>query len=52
MKPRVVLDTNIFIAALRSRREASFKLLSLIGTGKFDLYISVPLILEYEDVAK
>jgi putative PIN family toxin of toxin-antitoxin system len=52
MKPKVVLDTNIFIAALRSRLGASFKLLSLIGEDKFDLYISVPLILEYEDVAK
>lgn len=52
MKHKVVLDTNIIIAALRSRRGASFKLLSLIGTDKFDLFISVPLILEYEDVAK
>ena len=52
MLPRIILDTNVFIAALRSTRGASFKLLSLLGTGKFDLIISVPLVFEYEDVAK
>ena len=52
MIPRIVLDTNVIIAALRSNRGASFKLLSLAGTGKYELTISVPLILEYEDVAK
>ena len=52
MMPRIVLDTNVLIAALRSNRGASFKLLSLAGTGKYELTISVPLILEYEDVAK
>ncbi len=41
-----------FRSALRSKRGASFKLLSLIGSGKFEINISVPLILEYEDVAK
>ncbi len=35
-----------------SRRGASFKLLSLIGQKKFDIAVSVPLILEYETVAK
>jgi putative PIN family toxin of toxin-antitoxin system len=49
-KPRVVLDTNILVSALRSRRGASFKLVSLIGKGKFSLHISVPLVLEYEEV--
>ena len=52
MIPRIVLDTNVLIAALRSNRGASFKLFSLAGTGKYELTISVPLILEYEDVAK
>lgn len=52
MKTKIVIDTNIFIAALRSRRGASFRVLSLIGTDKFDLFVSVPLILEYEEVAK
>jgi putative PIN family toxin of toxin-antitoxin system len=47
----VVLDTNVLIAALRSRRGASFRLLSLVGTGRFDIALSVPLVLEYEGVA-
>lgn len=49
--PRVVLDTNVIIAALRSRRGASFALLELVGTGAFELVLSVPLVLEYEDAA-
>lgn len=45
---RVVLDTNVVVSALRSRRGASFRLLSLLGTGRFGVVISVPLVLEYE----
>ncbi len=47
----IVLDTNVLISALRSRRGASFRLLSLVGTGRFDIALSVPLVLEYEGVA-
>ena len=47
---RVVLDTNVLVVALRSRRGASFQLLSRIGTGAFEVAVSVPLVLEYEDV--
>jgi putative PIN family toxin of toxin-antitoxin system len=46
----IVLDTNVIIAALRSRRGASNKLLSLVGSNKFEIHDSVALILEYEDV--
>jgi putative PIN family toxin of toxin-antitoxin system len=49
-RPNVVFDTNVLVAATRSQRGASFRLLSLVGRGKFDLTISVPLVLEYEDV--
>ena len=52
MKPRVVLDTNVLIAALRSRNGASFQILKRIGRGQFDIILTVPLVLEYEDVAK
>ncbi len=45
----VVLDTNVLVAAIRSRRGASFAILSRIGTGAFDIAVSVPLVLEYED---
>lgn len=48
--PVAVFDTNVFVSALRSRRGASFRLLSLIGSGRFELVISVPLALEYEAV--
>ncbi len=46
--PKVVLDTNVIIAALRSRRGASFRLVSLVDSGKFETNLSVPLVLEYE----
>ena len=52
MKYQVVLDTGILIADLRSRRGASHKLLTLSGSMQFQLNISVPLILEYEDAAR
>lgn len=45
----VVLDTNVVISALRSRRGASFAILRRIGEAWTPL-ISVPLILEYEAV--
>jgi putative PIN family toxin of toxin-antitoxin system len=52
MKPRIIIDTNVLISALRSRNGASFKVVGMIGTEKFELCISVPLIFEYESVAK
>jgi putative PIN family toxin of toxin-antitoxin system len=50
--PQVVVDTNVLIAALRSQLGAGYRLLSLVGTGKFEVNLSVPLVLEYEEVAK
>lgn len=35
---------------MRSRREASFRLLGLVGLGRFDFVLSVPLVFEYEEV--
>lgn len=49
-KPSIVLDTNVIISAQRSKRGASAKLMSLIGTGRFEIHMSVALALEYEDV--
>jgi putative PIN family toxin of toxin-antitoxin system len=51
-KPRVVIDTNVVVSALRSRRGASHKLLLLIDSGKFATCLSVPVLLEYEEVCK
>lgn len=52
MVPSIVLDTNVLIAGLRSRNGASFQVLSLVGESAFELNVSVPLVLEYEEVAK
>jgi predicted nucleic acid-binding protein len=48
--PTVVLDTNVLVAAIRSRRAASFAVLEHVGTGLFDIALSVPVVVEYEDV--
>ncbi|MCL2649349.1 MAG: putative toxin-antitoxin system toxin component, PIN family [Phycisphaerales bacterium] len=50
MRPRIIIDTNVLVAALKSRQGASFRVLSLVGTGRFDLALSVPLFTQYEDV--
>jgi predicted nucleic acid-binding protein len=47
----IVFDTNVIVAALRSRRGASFAVLRKVGVNWTPL-ISVPLILEYEAVGK
>lgn len=44
-----MLDTNVLVAAIRSRRGASFRVLERLGTDAYDIVISVPLVLEYED---
>ncbi len=46
----IVLDTSIVISALRSKKGASHKLMSLVGTHQFEIHDSVALVLEYEDV--
>jgi len=50
--PQIVIDTNVFIAALRSQYGASHKLFMLLGSGKFEMNLSVPLAIEYEEAAK
>jgi len=47
---QIVVDTNIFVSALKNNTGASFYLLSLIGKKEFETNISVPLIMEYEAV--
>jgi putative PIN family toxin of toxin-antitoxin system len=49
----VVIDTNVFYAGLRSQMGASHRLLREIGRNDaFRIHLSVPLVLEYEEVAK
>ena len=45
---KVVLDTNVLVSGLRSKRGASYKLLTLLGEGRFTTAVSVPLVVEYE----
>lgn len=47
---RVVLDTDVMVAAFRSDRGASRRLLTSALDGGFDLLVSAPLIIEYEAV--
>ncbi len=51
-KYQIVIDTNVVVSALQSSRGASHKLLMLLGNSAFDINISIPLVLEYEDVTK
>ena len=52
MAVNVVLDTNVLVAAMRSRQGASYRLLTLLGSGKFEVSVSVGLVLEYEDALR
>lgn len=47
---RLVLDTNVLVAALRSPRGASAALLGRALNGDFTVVLSVALVLEYEAV--
>lgn len=47
---RVVLDTNVVVAGLRSPSGASAGLLRSLRAGRGELLLSVPLLLEYEAI--
>ena len=51
---QTVLDTNVLVAARRSQRGASSKLLRLLqqGDARWEINVSVTLVLEYESVLK
>ena len=48
--PRIVVDTNVLVSALKSRKGWSFDLLMRLGKGQFEHVVTVPLLIEYEDV--
>jgi putative PIN family toxin of toxin-antitoxin system len=52
MKLKIVIDTNVLVAALKSRNGASFKLLDALQGEKYLPCLSVPLFVEYESVMK
>jgi putative PIN family toxin of toxin-antitoxin system len=49
---QIVLDTNVLVAAFRSQRGASNKLLSLLNDPRWQINLSTPLVLEYEEALK
>jgi putative PIN family toxin of toxin-antitoxin system len=46
-----VIDTNVFIAALRSSSGASHQIILAADRGDFQMVLSVPLLAEYDDVS-
>jgi putative PIN family toxin of toxin-antitoxin system len=49
---KIVLDTDVMVAAMRSAKGASRRLLVLLDEGKFEALASVSLMIEYEAVLK
>ena len=49
---QIILDTNILVAAFRSRRGAANLLLDKLNDSRWQVNVSTPLLLEYEDVLK
>jgi predicted nucleic acid-binding protein len=49
---QVVLDTNVLVAAMRSQLGASYRLLNLLGDGRWRPNLTVATALEYEAVLK
>ncbi len=53
MKPlQAVLDTNVFVSALRSRRGASYRLLTLLDDPRWQHNVSSALLFEYQEQAR
>lgn len=52
MKTVSVVDSNVVVAGLRSKRGASFEIVSAMLSRRMAFLLSVPLILEYDDVLK
>jgi putative PIN family toxin of toxin-antitoxin system len=50
--PRLTIDTNILVAAVRNSIGPSFALMQTIRTGQASMHCSPALFLEYEDVLK
>jgi putative PIN family toxin of toxin-antitoxin system len=49
---QIVIDTNVLVSALRSKRGASFRLLRRLRDSRFKINVSAPLVIEYEKAAK
>jgi predicted nucleic acid-binding protein len=51
-KPRAVLDTNVLVAAFRSRTGASFEIIRRLRLDEWTVVLSNHLTYEYEEVLK
>lgn len=49
---QIILDTNILVAAFRSKRGAANLLLDKLNDSRWQVNVSIALLLEYEDVLK
>ena len=49
---RAVMDTNVLVAALRSRRGASFEIVRRLRLGQWSAVLSNHLLYEYEEILK
>lgn len=49
---KIIIDTNVLVSSLKSKRGASYKLISILPKQELKPVISVPLIVEYEAVLK
>ena len=47
---RVVIDTNVLLSALKSKKGASYAVVSQLPSSLFQITLSVPLYSEYQDV--
>ena len=47
---RITLDANVPVSALRSHAGRWFDLLTKVGAGHFEHVVTVPLVMEYENV--
>ncbi len=49
---QIILDTNFIYSAIRSNAGASYKLLMMMPSELFEVNVSTPLVLEYEEILK
>ncbi|MFH2091643.1 MAG: putative toxin-antitoxin system toxin component, PIN family [Pseudomonadota bacterium] len=49
---KIIIDTNVLVSSLKSKRGASYKLISILPKQELNPVISVPLVVEYETVLK
>jgi predicted nucleic acid-binding protein len=49
---RAVIDTNVFLSALWSRRGAAFEIFALLRRNRWQIVLSNHLLFEYEEIGK